>query len=165
MGWGARFLGGTGEKKGLNVEKLPFFQGLRRDFSGLSLTHQNTLFYAFSDQIHPPQISKSTKKLYFWTNLNSSLIFLPSPSSYFGAKFQILLYSPIRSLSSYISQNFVFKTYAYPKLSRKTLGGVDLTPPPPGIRRVKAILVKLHMSSIVALLSLPRYLNKIKRAK
>ena len=24
---------------------------------------------------------------------------------------------------SYISQNFVFKTYAYPKLSRKTLGG------------------------------------------
>ena len=36
-----------------------------------------------------------------------------------------------------MSQNFVFKTYVYPKLSRKTLGGrLD----PPGFGRVKQIV-------------------------
>ena len=41
-------------EKGLNVEKWSFSQSLSRDFSRLSPTHQNTLFYTFPDQIHPP---------------------------------------------------------------------------------------------------------------
>ena len=39
MGGSVRFLGGTGGKIRLNVEKFLFFQGLSRDFSSLSLTH------------------------------------------------------------------------------------------------------------------------------
>ena len=102
VGGSARFLGGTGGKIGLNVEKWSFYQGLSRKFSSLSLAHKNTLFYTFSDQIPSPQSSKSTKKvkkLYFWTNFKQFPYFLPSPSPYFGAKFQILLCPPVRSLS------------------------------------------------------------------
>ena len=74
----ARSLGGTSRKTGLNAEKLSFSQGLRREFSRLSLTHKNTLFYTFFYQIHSPQSSKSTKKLkncIFGQISNRSLIF------------------------------------------------------------------------------------------
>ena len=60
MSGSVRCLGGTGGKIGLNVKKWSFSQGLSRDFSRLPLTHQNTLFYTFSDQIHSLQISKSS---------------------------------------------------------------------------------------------------------
>ena len=61
--------------------KMVIFPGLKQELSRLSLTHQKTLFYTFSDQIHPPQISKSTKKhLYFGQISNSSLIFTLSLS-------------------------------------------------------------------------------------
>ena len=97
--------------------------------SRLFLTHQATIF-------HASQISKSTKKvkkLYFWTNFKQFPHFLPSP--YFGPKFQILLRPLSGHYRSYISQNFTFKTHAYPKLSRKNLRGVDY--PSLGMRRVK----------------------------
>ena len=89
----ARFLGGTGGKIGLNVEKLSFSKGLSRNFSRLSLTHQNILCYTFSDQIDhlkPQKAPKKLKKLYFWTTFKQLPHFLPSPSPHFGAKFQIL---------------------------------------------------------------------------
>ena len=132
MGGSASFWERTDGKIGLNVEKWSFSQGLIREFSRLSLTHKNTIFYTFSDQVHSPQSSKSTKKvkkLYFLENFKQFPHFLPS--SYFGAKFQILLCPLSGHYRSYISQNFVFKTYAYPKLSRKNLrGGGRLDPPP-----------------------------------
>ena len=91
----ARFFGGTVGKIGIKVEKWSFSQDLSRKFSRLSLTHQNTLSYTFSDQIHPAPYLKAKKtptklkKLYFWTNFKQFPHFLPTP--YFGAKFQILL--------------------------------------------------------------------------
>ena len=56
----------------VKCEKMVIFPGLSKDFSRLSLTHQSTLFYTFSDQIHPlpkSQKAQKFKKLYFWTNL------------------------------------------------------------------------------------------------
>ena len=88
MGGNARFLGETGGKIELNVEKWSFSQGVSREFSRLSLTHKNTLSYTFSDQIDSPQSSKSPKsveKLYFWTNIKQFPNLLPPPSPYFGA--------------------------------------------------------------------------------
>ena len=62
VGGSARLLGRTSGKTGLNVENWSFSQGLSRNFSRLSMTHQNALFYTFSDQSHPPKISKASKK-------------------------------------------------------------------------------------------------------
>ena len=45
------------------AEKWSFSKDLSSDFSRLSMTHFNTLFYIFFDQICPSQISKSTKKV------------------------------------------------------------------------------------------------------
>ena len=59
----ARFLGGTGGKLKLNVEKWSFSQGLTKEFSRLSLTQNNAIFYTFTDQVQSPQSSKSTKKV------------------------------------------------------------------------------------------------------
>ena len=99
MGGSARLLVGTGGRIGLNVEKWSFFQGLSRDFSRLSLTHQNTLFCTFSHQIFPPQISKSTKKVektvIFGQISNSSLIFYPLPILGLSFKFYYAPYSVI----------------------------------------------------------------------
>ena len=39
-------------KNRAKCKKMIIFQA--RNFSRLSLTHQNSLFYIFSDQIHPP---------------------------------------------------------------------------------------------------------------
>ena len=61
VGGTAIFLGGTGRKIGLNVEKWAFYKSLSRDFSRLSLTDQNTLFYTFSDQIDPLKSQKAPK--------------------------------------------------------------------------------------------------------
>ena len=127
VGESARFLGGTGRKIGLKVEQWSFSQNLSREFSRLSLAHKNTLFCTFSDQIPSPQSSKSTKKvkkLYFWTNFKQFPHFLPS--LYFGAKFQILLCLP--HYRSCVGENFVFKTYAYPTLSRKNVRGSTRPP-------------------------------------
>ena len=74
----ARLFEGTGGKIGINVEKWSFCQDLGRKFSRLSLTHQNTLSYTFSDQIHPPPPSK-VKNCIFGQLSNSSLIFYPLP--------------------------------------------------------------------------------------
>ena len=111
--------GGTGGKIGLNVERWSFSQGLRREFSRLSLTHKNVLFYTFSDQIDSPQSSKSikkVKKLYFWTNFKQFPHFLPSSSPYFGANFQILLCSAIRSLSKLSEPKFRFRNLCLSKV-------------------------------------------------
>ena len=113
------------------MEKWSFYQGLSREVSRLSLTHKNTLFYTFSDQIRSSQSSNSTKKvrkLYFWTNFKTFNHFYPLLLPIFGLSFKFY-YGPLSGhYRSYIIQNFVFKTYAYPKLSRKNLGGggVDL---------------------------------------
>ena len=57
-----KWVGGTGGKIELTVEKWSFSLGLSREFSRMSLTHNNTLFYTFSDQIHSPQSLKTPKK-------------------------------------------------------------------------------------------------------
>ena len=43
--------------------EIVILTGLKQGLSRLFPTHQNTLFYTFSDQIHPPHILKSTKKV------------------------------------------------------------------------------------------------------
>ena len=125
------FFGGTGRKIGLNVEKWSF----PRTFSRLSLTHQSTLFYAFSDQIHPSNLKKhqKVKKTEFLDKFQTVLSFLPSP--YFGQSFKFYNAALFGHYRSYISQNFGFKTYAYLKLSRKNLRRFKSTPL--GIKRVK----------------------------
>ena len=81
MGGSATLLGRTGRKIGLNVEKWSFSQGLSREFSRLSLKHQNTLFLTK----FTPVKAQKVLKLYFLTNFKQFPHFLPSP--YFGAKF------------------------------------------------------------------------------
>ena len=68
VGGSARLLGETGGKIELNVEKNGHFPSAKAgNFSRLSLNHQNTLFYIFSNQIHPLKSQKAAKvkKLYF----------------------------------------------------------------------------------------------------
>ena len=74
--------------------KIVIFQGLSREFSKLSLTHQKSLFYTFSDKTHPPpphKSQKAPKKLkktcIFGQISNSSLIMYPLPLSMLGLSF------------------------------------------------------------------------------
>ena len=81
----------------------------------------------------PPPISKSNKnvkRLYFWTTFKQFHHFFPLPILGLSFKFYNAL-SLSGHYRNYICQNFVFKTYAYPKWSRKTLGGSTWPPPPP----------------------------------
>ena len=68
MGGTVRFLGETGRKLGLNVEKCPFFQGLSRElFQFVPDTSGKITLHTFFDQIaSPPQISKTPRKLKNW---------------------------------------------------------------------------------------------------
>ena len=69
-------------------------------------------------------IVKTSMKNWYFSNAprnHSSLIFYPLPQPILGLSFKFY-YAPLSGhYRSYISQNFVFKTYAYPKLSRKNL--------------------------------------------
>ena len=78
---------------------------------------------------------KWKKKVFLDKFLNSSLIFDPLPILGISSKFYC---TPLTGHHwSWISQHFILKTYAYPKLWRKNLWGVGSSPPPHGIRRVK----------------------------
>ena len=102
MGGSAKFLGGTGGKIGLNVEKWSFSQGLRREFLQIVPdAKEHNILHPFRPSSLPSKLKKhqkKLKKLYFKTNFKQFPHFLPSPSPYFGAKFQILLCLSIRSL-------------------------------------------------------------------
>ena len=145
MDGNARFLGGIGGKTGLNVGKWTFSQGLSRDFSSLSLTHQNTLFYTkFTPP--PPNIKKHQrilKKLYFWTNFKQFPHFEPSPLPILGLSFRFYD-APYPTIIEVTLAKISFsKLMPIQSYSGKTLGGVNLIPPSLGIRRVKTALIKL----------------------
>ena len=103
---------------------MVIFPGLKHEiFQVVPDTLEHSIFY-LSDQIHPPQISKSTKtlkKTIFGQISNISLIFDPLPI--LGLSFNLYYFPLSGHFRSCISQNFVFKTYAYTKLWRKTLRG------------------------------------------
>ena len=128
MGGSVIFFGGAGRKIGLNVGKWSFSQGLSRGFfQVVPDISEHSILHIFC--LNPlPQISKSTK--YSKKLLLDKFQIVPSPSLYFGLCFKILLCLLSGEYRNYVSQNFVFKTYAYSKLSRKNVKGVDLTPTP-----------------------------------
>ena len=122
----ARFFGGTVGKIGINVDKWSFSQDLSRKFSRLSLTHQNTLSYTFSNQIHPAPLLKAKKaptklkkNCIFGQISNSSLIFYPLLILGLSFKFYYAPY-PV-TVSKLDEASFVFKTYVI----KENLRGVD----------------------------------------
>ena len=119
-------------EKRAKCRKMVIFPGLKsRDF--VPDTSEHPILHHFRSNSPPSNLKKHQKvqKLYFGQISNSSLIFYPFPLPILGLSFKFN-YTPLSGhYRSYLSQNFVFKTYAYPKLSRKNLRGVDLPPPPP----------------------------------
>ena len=105
----------------------------------LSQTHQNTLLYTCFDQTHPPPISKINKKVpktvFFLQISNCSLIFDPLPLPIFRLSLTFCCTLPSGHHKSWISQNFVFKDYIYPRLWRKNFWGDQLTHPPPWYKK------------------------------
>ena len=91
-------------------------------------TLQHSILHLFSPNSPPPpksqKASKKLKKKFGQISNSKFPHFLPPPC--FRAKFQILLSPPPPSghYQSYISQNLVFRTYAYPNLSRKNHKGL-----------------------------------------
>ena len=108
--------------------KMVIFPGLEQEFSRLFLTHQNTLFFTFPDQINPLKSRKAPKtlrKLFFGQISNSSLIFDLLPLPILGLSFKFY-YVPCLVIIEVKLTKILF--YAYPKLWRKNLRGIDLTP-------------------------------------
>ena len=73
MGKSARFVGGTGGKMKLNVEKWSFSQDLGRDiFQVVPDTSEYSILHLSFPNSPPPPKSQKQKKLknnlYFWTN-------------------------------------------------------------------------------------------------
>ena len=154
VSWSARCFGETGEKIGLNVENGHFPQGLSRDFSRLS-SNQNTLFYTFSDQIHPPVKSQKArnwkvKKLCFWTNFKQFPQFYPLPLPILGLNFIISPYPVIIEVT--LAKSSFSKLMPIQSYQGKTLGGggkVDLTLPP-GIRSIMIRTLIYILSKVIS---------------
>ena len=111
------------------MEKKVIFPGLKQYI--LPVCPQNTLFYTFSDQIHPPQISKSTKKCIYTVFLDKfqtvSLFFTLSFFPTLLLSFKFLL-SPIRSVSKLNSPKFCFQSLCLSKVMEvKPLGRLSGT--------------------------------------
>ena len=144
MGEGARFSVGTSRKLELKVEKWSFPQGLSRDFSRFSLTHQNTVFYTFSDQIHPLQSQKAPKSLkkpvFFWTNFKQFHHLLPlslfwgQVSNFIVPPYPVIIKVTLAKIS--FSKLMPVQSYRGKTLGGGGGGGGGITPH--GIRRVKA---------------------------
>ena len=137
MDGSARFFGETGGKIGINVEKWSFCQDLSRKFSRFSLTHQNTLSYTFSDQIHPPPLKakKTPKKLkncIFGQISNSSLIFYPLPILGLSFKFYYAPY-PV-TVSKLDEAKFRFRNLRLSKVIKEKPKGVNFPLVQEGLR-------------------------------
>ena len=108
-------------------------------FSGCPCHIRILYFTLFLTKFTPlPKCQKAPKNLYFRTNFKQFPGFYPFPLTILGLSFKLYNAPLSAHYRNYISQNFVFNTYAYSELSRRTLG-VKLTPSPIRIGRVKEI--------------------------
>ena len=130
MGGSAAFFGGTGGKIRLNVEKWSFSLHFSREFFQVVLGTSEHIILHLLTKFTPSKLKKHQKSLktVFLTNFKQFPHFLPSPSPYFGAKFQILLCPSIRALSKLDEPKFRFQKIMFIQSYRgKPWGRVDFT--------------------------------------